>query len=122
MQDRELVSLDELAIPFSRNLCRHLQGVDRQSTSQRSQFLDACRAHNSGSITQDALVDTTRRLGFQDVIDAFHVLDGAEVAERFFLDERSSHGGIRLTDRLHQLLREADGASLNDETESRCNS
>lgn len=117
--DRELVTLDDLAVPFSRHLCQHLQAADRQSTSQRSKFLDACRAHNSRSITHEALLETTRRLGFQNVIDAFHVLDGAEVAERFFLDERSSYGGIRLTDRLHQLLAETDEASLTDETESR---
>jgi 5-methylcytosine-specific restriction endonuclease McrA len=118
-QDRELITLEELALPFSQNLCRHLQVVDRQSTSQRSKFLDACRSHNAGEMTQDALVETTRRLGFQNVIDAFHVLDGNEIAERFFLDERSAHGGIRLTDQLYQLLDEADGDSLTDEAESR---
>jgi 5-methylcytosine-specific restriction endonuclease McrA len=118
-QDRELVTLDELAVPFSQHLCRHLLVADRQSTSQRSKFLDACRAHNAGEVTQEELVDTTRRLGFQNVIDAFHVLDGAEIDERFFLDERSAHGGIRLTDQLRRLLDEADGASLTDETESR---
>lgn len=43
-QGLELVTLEELAVPFSRHLCRHLAVVDRQATSQRSQFLDACRA------------------------------------------------------------------------------
>jgi hypothetical protein len=32
-------------------------------------------------------------LGFQNVIDAFHVLDGVEIDQRFFLDERSNRGG-----------------------------
>lgn len=118
-QDRELITLDELAVPFTQHLCRHLLVADRQSTSQRSKFLDACRSHNAGEMTQDALVETTRQLGFQNVIDAFHVLDGNEIKERFFLDERSDHGGIRLTDQLRQILTEADGASLTDETESR---
>lgn len=69
----------ELAVPFSKHQCRHLQAVDRQGTSSRSRFLDACRSHNAGEITQDDLVETTRRLGFQNVIDAFHVLDGADI-------------------------------------------
>ena len=62
--------------------------ADRQSTSQRSKFLDSCRAHNAGEVTREELIDSTRRLGFQNVIDAFHMLDGSEIAERFFLDER----------------------------------
>jgi hypothetical protein len=119
LRGRELVTLDELAVPFSKQLCRHLQVVDRQGTSSRSKFLDACRSHNAGEITQDDLVETTRRLGFQNVIDAFHVLDGADISQRFFLDERSDHGGIRLTDQLRQLIGGADGTSLIDEAESR---
>ncbi|HAM22207.1 MAG TPA: HNH endonuclease, partial [Actinobacteria bacterium] len=70
---REQVTLDELAVPFSRHVCRHLRAVDRQGTSERSKFLDACRAHNAGELSEDDLIETTRRLGFQNVIDAFHV-------------------------------------------------
>ena len=36
-------SLEELAVPFSRELCTHLEQVDTQSTSAGSRFLDACR-------------------------------------------------------------------------------
>ena len=93
--------------------------VDRQGTSQRSKFLDACRAHNAGELGEDDLIETTRRLGFQNVIDAFHVLDGLEIDQRFFLDERSNRGGIRLTDQMHRLLEEAKQTSLTEETESR---
>ena len=118
-QERELVTLDELAVPFSRHVCRHLRAVDRQGTSQRSKFLDACRAHNAGELSEDDLIETTRRLGFQNVIDAFHVLDGVEIDQRFFLDERSNRGGIRLTDQMYRLLEEAERTSLTDETESR---
>ncbi len=57
--------------------------------------------------------------GFQSVIDAFHVLDDADISQRFFLGERSDHGGIRLTDQLRQLIGEVDGTSLTDEAESR---
>jgi hypothetical protein len=44
-------SLVDLAVPFSREVCEHLEQVDTQSTSSRSRFLDACRYFNAGTIT-----------------------------------------------------------------------
>ena len=117
-EGRELLTLEELAGPFSRHLCRHLAVADRQATSSQSRFLDACRARNAGSIGEGELIDTTVRLGFNAVIDAFHVLDGAETPERFFVDERRTNGGVRLTDRLHGLVA-SDGSTLAVETDSR---
>lgn len=115
---RELVTLEDLAGPFSHHLCRHLEVADRQATSSRSRFLDACRGYNAGTVDQDTLIETTTRLGFNNVIDAFHVLDGAETTERFFLDERRTNGGVRLTDRLHDLVA-SEAQALTDETDSR---
>jgi hypothetical protein len=66
------VSLEELAVPFSHELCSHIEDVDTKSTSAGSRFLDACRHFNAGRITQDELVSTTVLLGFNNVIDAFH--------------------------------------------------
>jgi hypothetical protein len=45
-QERDEVSLDELAVPFARHVCEHLKLSDKQGTSSRSRFLDACRAYN----------------------------------------------------------------------------
>lgn len=118
-QGRDLVVLEDLAEPFSRHLCRHLAVVDSQSTSSRSQFLDACRARNEGTLGADELIDTTVRLGFNNVIDAFHILDGAEVPRRFFVDERRSSGGIRLTDELHNLAATTGRDELSVEADSR---
>ena len=36
-------SLEELAVPFSRELCTHRREVDTQATRAGSRFLDACR-------------------------------------------------------------------------------
>lgn len=36
------ITLEELAVPFSRNLCEHLRSAPKQATSQSSSFLDAC--------------------------------------------------------------------------------
>jgi len=114
-------SLEELAVPFSRELCAHLEQVDTQSTSAGSRFLDACRYFNAGTITEDELVTTTALLGFNNVIDAFHVVDRGDVATRFYIDERQqSLRGIRFTDELLQLATQADSRQpLDAEAESR---
>src|SRR3954468_10642183 len=52
------IPLEELAAPFSRHLCEHLKLVDKQTTSQSSKFLDACRAFNRGELSEDALLGT----------------------------------------------------------------
>src|SRR5439155_461320 len=82
----DLVRMEELAEPFSRQISRHLQQADRQATSPNSRFLDVCRAFNRGEISQEVLSQQTVRLGFVNVIDAFHVVGTGEVPDRFFLD------------------------------------
>jgi hypothetical protein len=102
-------SLEELAVPFSRELCTHIGEVDTQSTSAGSRFLDACRHFNAGVITHDELITTTALLGFNNVIDAFHVVGTGDVGTRFFRDERQqSLRGIRFTDELLALASDAD--------------
>ena len=115
----EDVSLDELALPFANRVAEHLRTHDKQGTFQQSRFLDACRAYNNGELDEDGLRAKTAKLGFANVIDAFHVVDNAEVPERFFIDERKSGKGIRLTDGLRQLLDEGHGPNLRDEVEAR---
>lgn len=114
-------SLEELAVPFSRELCAHLAVVDTQTTSQGSRFLDACRHFNAGRITDDELISTTALLGFNNVIDAFHVVDRADVSTRFFTDERSQAvRGVRFTDELLALATDpASKNPLDAEAESR---
>lgn len=70
----QLVTLEELAIPFTAHLCEHLRTADKQSTSSGSRYLDACRKANAGELDQETLVATAVRLGFNNVIDAFHVV------------------------------------------------
>lgn len=120
MQQREEVPLEDLAEPFSRHLCEHLRHTDRQGTFERSRFLDACRAFNRGEIDADELRDTTVRLGFQNVIDAFHVVGNEPLEVRFFEDERRGHiRGIRLTDDLLQLVESLGPDDLSAEAEAR---
>lgn len=117
----DLVALEELALPFARNVCKHLMESPKQSTSTSSRFLEACRNYNGGKITQVDLVETTRRIGFVNVIDAFHVVNNANLPHRFFIDERRETGGIRLTENLFQLLDAPASQDLGLEVEARWN-
>ena len=125
MADRgdERVQLEELAVPFARQLCDHLKVVDKQTTSRTSKFLNACRAFTRGEVSEDVLVGTTARLGFVNVIDAFHVVGSGPIAVRFFEDERkgASGGGgaIRITDNLRRLAGSLQGGGLAEEAEAR---
>ena len=93
---------------------------DRQTTSHSSRFLDACRAFNRGELAEDRLVATTARFGFNNVIDAFHVVGAGLVPVRFFIDERNAGtAAIRLTDELRLLAASVQGTSLAGEAEAR---
>lgn len=118
-QSDEVVTLEQLAAPYAEAICRHLKSAERQTTSRSSQFLDACRRFNAGTCTHDDLVEVTIRLGFENVIDAFHVVNQADVPHRFFVDERAARKGIRLTADWRQLASAASAEMLPKEVESR---
>ena len=119
-QGTEIVTLDQLAEPFSRNVCEHLQLADKQATSNSSRFLDTCRKFNVDAIKKEELLDATAKLGFNNVIDAFHVVHDGDIAVRFFTDERNgSEKGIRLTDDLFRLTEKIQYRNLPTEVEAR---
>jgi hypothetical protein len=115
----DLVKLEELAGPFARNLCDHLRIADKQGTFKRSRFLDACRRANRGKLSQQQLIDETVQLGFGNVIDAFHIVGRDETRKRFFIDERNTAGGIRITEEFSELIANQQVANLPHETEAR---
>ncbi len=117
--DGQLVKLGELAVPFSTFIAEHLKHADKQITSQTSRFLDACRKFNAGEISPDQLRDETVRMGFINVIDAFHVVGQSPTPERFFVDERATNKGIRITSRFSELMAGIQAPSLMIEVESR---
>jgi hypothetical protein len=115
----QLVTLDELARPFAGNVARHLKTADKQATSPSSKFLDACRRFNSEEISEDKLVEQTIKLGFNNVIDAFHVVGDRAITPRFFLDKRRNGKGIEITDDFSMLAATDHMASLPAEVEAR---
>jgi hypothetical protein len=118
-QGSDLVTLDELAMPYAEAICKHLKLAPRQGTSSASQFLDGCRAFNTGERTADQLQALTVQLGFNNVIGAFHRIGRTDVATRFFIDERAESKGIRLTDALFTLRGSHGGADLALENQAR---
>jgi 5-methylcytosine-specific restriction endonuclease McrA len=119
-QGKVTVSLAELADPFSRHICSHLQFVDKQATSTSSRFLETCRKYNASEIKRDELLDATVKLGFANVIDAFHVVHGGEIPVRFFHDERKdATKSIKLTDELFKLSEQYQYQNLPSEVEAR---
>lgn len=115
----DLITLDQLAVPFSRYLCEHLKHAPKQITSRSSQFLETCLKFNRGEITHAQLIEATVRLGFNNVIDAFHYVNQGEIDKRFFLDERKTNNGIRLTDNFFLVGERLQYKNLAFETNAR---
>ena len=117
---KEFLPLEELAAPFARHLCEHLKSANKQGTFSTSQFLDALRQFNEGSLDHDGLIKTTVSKGFNNVIDAFHTVGQQETPCRFFVDERRGQTpGIRLTDELFALPQQFQFQNLPGELEAR---
>ena len=127
----DLITLDDLALPYALHLAEHLKHSPKQSTAKTSQFIQACQDFNESKIDEDRLIQITKKEGFKYVLDAFHVVNTKAVTERFydvvneefFIDERKFNKGIRLTDNLFKLFYVYDNSAkdLNQETESRWN-
>lgn len=116
------VYLEELAVPFSKNICRHLESAPKQVTSKSSSFLDSCASFNKGAIDVDELIDQTVKKGFNNVIDAFHMVNQKEIPVRFFeKDYSNGQKKIILTDELYRLQELPFSENFDKETEARWN-
>lgn len=118
-QGKTNIELNELAEPYSRFICNHLKKEEKQGTFKSSQFLGACKNYNDGKINKESLLDFTVRFGFNNVIDAFHIVNQKEIPSRFFVDERKNRRSITLTDNAFDLRATFQGGSLDQEIEAR---
>ena len=73
----------------------------------------------TNEINEKKLIDTTVRIGFKNVIDAFHIVNGKPIPEPFFIDERKQNKGIRITENFHKLNELVDSENLPGEVEAR---
>jgi len=116
----DLIKLEDLSIPYTTHLCEHLKNKPKQITSKSSRFLDACNRYNRNEISKDQLINFSVKRGFENVIDAFHIVRREPIRMRFFYDERKNNKGIRLTDDFYNLISNTSlKEDLEDETESR---
>lgn len=119
-QGKTSVTLRELAEPYSRYLREHVAKAPKQATSQSSRFIQACKEFNDGSISYDKLINTTVSLGFNNVIDAFHVVGKKEIPVSFYQkDYQGRDKRIILTDDVFKLLETPYPENFEKETEAR---
>ena len=118
-KQNDLIKLEDLAVPFSNHLCQHLKHNEKQITSANSEFLNTLKKFNDNEIQINERNEVTKRLGFNNVIDAFHVVNGKTIPKLFFIDERKQNGGIRLTDNYYNLLELQESENFFNEVESR---
>ena len=120
-QAGQLIKLSDLAPTFAKHIVTHLKLAPKQAVSASSQFLEACRRYGVEDPNQTKLVEETVRRGFVNVIDAFHVVGAGDIQKRFFIDERASNNGIRVTDEFSALMEGTHTQNLGVEVESRWN-
>lgn len=120
-KNKNFISLETLSEPFSKHLCEHLRTNEKQITSNSSTFLNTCKKFNNKEVTKEELLSVTTKIGFNNVIDAFHEVNGKTIKNKFFIDDRKIKKGITLTDNFFKLYELKESENFFDEVESRWN-
>lgn len=121
-QGKDSVTLEQLADPYTKHLIEHVTKHPRQTTNRSSKFIDACEKYAKGEMTYDQLISTTVKLGFNNVLDAFHVVNKGDVPIRFFeKDFGGSAKRLILTDEVFELASSKEADNIFQEIESRWN-
>ena len=116
------ISLTDLSKPFSKNIIEHLKINDKQGNSKSSSFLNVCRRHIKGKISDNELWAKTEKLGFINVVDAFQNLNGAEIPDIFYeKNYKSGNKEIIIKDNLLKLKESFHFQNFNQEVEARWN-
>ncbi|WP_238457936.1 HNH endonuclease domain-containing protein [Alkalihalobacterium alkalinitrilicum] len=119
-KEDSFVTLEELSEPFSKKIIEHLKQNDKQITSKSSTFLNACRDAINNEISRDELISTTKKYGFNNVLDAFHIVNQNEISVKFFEKEtRGRTKGIVITDSLYLLRDSKQFQNFEQEVEAR---
>lgn len=121
-KEKTRISLAELAIPFAHNIVNHLKENDKQGSSSSSTFLNACRSHIKGELTEHQLYGITEKLGFVNVVDAFQNVNGSTIPNLFYeKDYKAGKKDIVITDDLLKLKELYQFQNFNQEVEARWN-
>ena len=116
------ISLAELSQPFSKNIIEHLKENDKQGNSKSSSFLNVCRSHIKGNISDTELWSKTEKLGFVNVVDAFQNINGGQIPDIFYeKNYTSGNKEIVIKDSLLKLKESFHFQNFNQEVEARWN-
>ena len=115
----QLLKLSDIAPVFARNIVEHIKHSPKQTTSLSSKFLKTCDAFSNNEVDHQTLFESTVKLGFNNVIDAFHIVGSGYVNRRFYIDERATNNGIKITDEFSMLLSNKQAPNLLFEAEAR---
>lgn len=117
---KSILSLSDIAEPFSKNKTEHLLLNDKQGNSNSSAFLNECRKFNQKQIDKNRLLFQTEKLGFVNVVDAFQNINGGIIPDKFY-DKDYSKGKkeIVLTDNFFKLCEGNQFSNLSEESEAR---
>lgn len=114
------ISLSDLATHFSRYICEHLMKAPRQTTSNASTFIDACKDFNNGSIELEQLHDLTVKHGFNYVLDKFPIVNGEIIPIQFY-EYNKKNKKLIINDNLFKLKELKYFGNLTNEVEARWN-
>ncbi|WP_340104902.1 hypothetical protein [Rhodohalobacter sp. 8-1] len=114
------ISLSDLAEPFSQNIIEHLKENDKQGSASSSKFLDTCRQHIAGEVSKEQLLESTERLGFVNVVDAFQNVNGGNIPDPLYEKDYSrGKKDIVITDNLLKLKESYHIQNFDSEVEAR---
>jgi len=119
LNGKSIITLEDLAIPYSKYICEHLEKHPKQCTSSRNSFLETLQDYIKLETSEDVMIEKTVKNGFTYVLDAFHNVHGVETDIKFFIDERKSNNGLRLSDDFLKLAEQIDFLELESEVEAR---
>lgn len=112
------ISLEELANPFSGNICRHIKTEERQATNSSSTFLKDCLDFVKDKISHEQLLQSTVNNGFRYVLDCFHRVNGDDIPVKFY---EKNGKKVLLTDELLKIATISTSINLYEENEARWN-
>jgi hypothetical protein len=75
-ENKSTITLEDLALPYSQHLCEHLKSHPKQGTSENSSFLSTLKSFNANEISKEEMINKTVKIGFSNVLDAFHNVHG----------------------------------------------
>ncbi|WP_206368146.1 HNH endonuclease domain-containing protein [Sphingobacterium sp. B16(2022)] len=121
-QNNTTLTLEDLASPFARNIIEHLKKSDKQGNSSSSKFLNTCRDFIEGKLSEDQLIQTTTKLGFVNVVDAFQNVNGGIITDPFYhKNYLEGKKEIMLTDNIFKLKEAVQFINLDQEVDARWN-